>query len=45
MTTKPADPLTVALEALADYASRYAPVAKHAGLTLPAGVADRLEVV
>jgi len=35
----------LALEALADYASRYAPVAKHAGLSLPAGVADRLDVV
>lgn len=34
-----------ALEALADYAARYAPVVERAGYPLPAGVADRFEVV
>lgn len=34
-----------ALDALADYAARYAPVVERAGYPLPAGVADRFEVV
>jgi hypothetical protein len=35
----------VALETLAGYASRYAPVVARAGLAFPAGLPDRLEVV
>jgi len=35
----------LALEALADYAPRYAPVAEQAGIVFPAGLADRLDVV
>lgn len=34
-----------ALELLADYTARYAPVVERAGYPLPAGVADRFEVV
>ncbi|HZD38862.1 MAG TPA: hypothetical protein VE664_09495, partial [Actinomycetes bacterium] len=35
----------LALEALAAYVPRYAAVAERAGIELPAGVADRFEVV
>ena len=35
----------LALETLAGYAARYAPVTVRAGLTFPAGLADRLDVV
>jgi hypothetical protein len=34
-----------ALDTLADYAARYAPVARAAGLRFPASAADRLDVV